>query len=165
MYCKNCNKDYTKKDKLCKKCGIALVPGKAQSEDKGINKKVIIIGVAVALVVVAAFLTVGLLGMVPSDIKGTWYEIYGADYEYEFLTFGKIEFKGNGQTYAGTYEYDSSTKTGKIFPEENSGEDRDFSFGNATITMGDATFTREYVEQFSPESIFDEILEKLDTEE
>ena len=164
MYCKNCNKDYTKKDKLCKKCGIALVPGKAKSEDKGISKRVIIIGIAVAVVIVAAFLTVGLLGMVPSDIKGTWYEIRGNDFEYEFSTFGKVEIGGTGKDYTGTFEYDSDTKTGKIIPDEDAGGVREFSFENATITMGDSIFTREYVEQFTPEAIFDQILDQLETE-
>lgn len=162
MYCKSCNKDYPKNTKLCKKCGVALIPGQAPIEDKGINKRVFIIGGVVAALVIAAFLLVGLLGMVPADIKGTWYEVTGFDYSYEFLTFGKIEYSGNGKTYTGTYKYDRKTKTGVVSSDEQDVSDREFTFDNATITMDEAVFTRQYVEQFSPESAFEQILEGLD---
>ncbi len=161
MYCKSCNKDYPKNTKLCKKCGVALVPGQAPAEDKGINKKVFIIGGIVAALIAAAFLLVGLLGMVPADIKGTWYEINGYDYEYEFLTFDKIEYNGHGETYTGTYVYDNKTKTGIISSDEQDVADREFTFDNATITMGSSIFTRQYVEQFNSETFMESIVDEL----
>jgi len=161
MYCKNCNKDYPKKTKLCKKCGIALIPGQAPSEDKGINKKIFIIGGAVAVLVIAAFLLVGLLGMVPADIKGTWYEINGYDYTYTFLTFDKIEFSGHDDTYTGTYEYDSKAKAGIIYTDSEEFSDREFTFDNATITMGPSIFTREVVEQINPETLIENMMDEF----
>ncbi|MBT3319053.1 MAG: hypothetical protein HN389_04695 [Clostridia bacterium] len=163
MYCKSCNKDYPKNTKLCKKCGIALVPGQAPIEEKGVNKKVFIIGGIVAVLVIAAFLLVGLLGMVPADVKGTWYEINGYDYEYEFLPFGKIEYSGHKETFTGTYMYDEETGTGIISSDEPDIEDREFTLDNATITMGPSIFTRKYVEQFTSESFIESIVDEIDS--
>ena len=162
MYCKSCNKDYPKNTKLCKKCGIALVPGSAPSEDKGINKKVFIIGGIVAVLVIAAFLLVGLLGMVSEDIKGRWYEVNGYDYEYEFLTFNKLEYSGIGEILTGSYTYDAKTKTGVLSSDELGVVDREFTYDNATITMGPSIFTREVVEQMNPEMIFDQLKDELE---
>ena len=161
MYCKNCNKDYPKKTKLCKKCGIALIPGQAPVEKKGISKKVFVIGGAVAVLIIAAFLLVGLIGMVPSDIKGKWYEVNGFDFEYTFLTYGKIEFSGHGETYTGTYEYDQKMKTGMVYSDSEEVSDREFTYDNATITMDISVFTRQEVEQFDSESAFEEMLDGL----
>ena len=126
------------------------------------RKKVFIIGGIVAVLVIAAFLLVGLLGMVPADIKGTWYEINGYDYEYEFLTFGKIEYVGHGETLTGTYVYDEETKIGTISSDEQDVADREFTFDNATITMGPSIFTRQYVEQFTSESFLESIVDEID---
>lgn len=161
MYCKSCSKDYPKKTKLCKKCGNALIPGQAPSEDKGISKKVFIIGGVVAVLIIAAFLLVGLIGMVPGDIKGKWYEVNGYDYEYTFLTFGKIEFSGHGDTYTGTYTYDPKTKAGIVHSDYEEISDREFTYDNATITMDISVFTRQVAEQFDSESVFGQLLDEL----
>jgi hypothetical protein len=112
--------------------------------------------------VIAAFLLVGLLGMVPEDIKGKWYEVNGYDYEYEFLTFDKLEYSGLGETHTGSYTYDAKTKTGVLTSDEQGVEDRVFTYDNATITMEPSIFTRKVVEQFDPEKLFNQMKDELD---
>lgn len=67
MYCKKCGKDYKKNKKVCKDCGIALTPGKSPGKKGDSNKKFIIIGIAVFVVIVAFFLIVGLSGILSNQ--------------------------------------------------------------------------------------------------
>jgi uncharacterized membrane protein YvbJ len=67
MYCKKCGKDYPKTKKVCKECGIALTQGQSPGKRGNSNKKLIIIGIAIFVVIVAFFLIVGLGGIFPNQ--------------------------------------------------------------------------------------------------
>lgn len=61
MYCKQCAKDYPKTKKVCKDCGIALVPGTSPiTRKRKANKGVIIVFGVLVVAVIAVFLILGL---------------------------------------------------------------------------------------------------------
>lgn len=156
MYCKKCGKDYDKKKKICKDCGIALTPGTSPATaKKGINKIAIVIIGVVMLAVIAVFLIVGLSGMVPQDLKGEWYEVSGFGGELKFMPNGVLEYTIFGEPKEGSYEYNSSIGQGNLsMEEENMSE---FTCDGLTIEMDGAKFTRQVVEQMD----FSEIIESL----
>ncbi len=49
-----------------------------------------------------------------------------------------------------------------ISSDEQGVVDREFTYDNATITMGPSIFTREVVEQMNPEMIFDQLKDELE---
>lgn len=148
MYCKNCNINYKKDRKVCAKCGAALLSGSAgvAQEAKFKQKRmrnIIILSSASALLVVAAFLIIFLIGRVPSELHGTWYESEG----YGIVNFypnGEMAITIMGNPYEGTYTFNSSTDSGTITYE---GETDEFTYDGASVNWGGSIWTLNYVEQ------------------
>ncbi len=143
MYCKKCNINVKKDKKVCPHCGQALVPGEVKGDQAKRLRKVIIIASVVAVLVIALFLCVYLIGKVPNELKGTWYESEG---------YGYLNFKPNGvvvmtameEENPGTYSFDSKTDTGTI---TLSGNENTFTCDGTTMNWSGSTLTKAYVEQ------------------
>lgn len=165
MYCKQCGKNYPKSKRLCKDCGIALVQGTSpESKKTKIKKDAIISACVAAVVVVAVFLIIGLTGMVPSDVKGTWYETSGYGGIMEFEPNGVLGVTAMGELSKGTYTYDSALKQGEIsvalFTDEQT--DLEFTFDDSKIEMDGMTYTNQYVEQINLNDMFKDIVDGLE---
>ena len=148
MYCKKCGKDYPKEKKVCKDCGVALTPGVSPKTKNTARSRMLIISGAVVVVVVAVFLIIGLGGMVPSALQGTWYETTGMGGTLEFKSYGELESVVFGVAYSGTYQFDSATQQGTITRAITDEEgNMEFTCDGTTLEVSGATFTKKYVEQ------------------
>jgi len=156
MYCKNCNINFKKDKKVCTKCGSALQPGDAKDDKKSRMRKVIIISSATVVVIVAAFLVIFLLGRVPTELHGTWYESEGYGY-VDFYPNGVMEITVMGTAYDGTYTFDSQTDQGSITYEAGDGT---FTCDGTTLDWSGSTWTKTYVEQIDYDwsSMFGDLL-------
>jgi predicted nucleic acid-binding Zn ribbon protein len=146
MYCKKCGKDYPKNKKTCKDCGIALTPGKSPGNKKSSNLRMIIVGASVLVVILAVFLIIGLGGMLPEKLKGTWYDTSGITGTIEFAPSGAMNWRSFGKTSSGNYSYNGGTGEGSL---KLSNEDKTHTFtcDGTTLTMDKMTYTKEYREQ------------------
>ncbi|MGI5848536.1 MAG: hypothetical protein ACOX8Q_00460 [Christensenellales bacterium] len=148
MYCKKCGKDYPKEKRVCKDCGIALTPGVSPVSKKRGIKRMLIIGSAMIVIVVAVFLIIGLGGMVPSKLKGTWYETTGLGGTLEFKPYGVLQYKIMGHESEGSYQYDGAIEEGNMTRQiGNEPRVSEFTCDGITIELDGATFTKKYVQQ------------------
>ena len=161
MYCKKCGKDYPKNKKVCKDCGAALVPGTSPTSKHHKNRGMIIGAIVGIVVVISVFLIIGLTGMVPADLKGTWYETTGMGGTLEFKASGVLAYTIYGDEGEGTYEYNSATGEGSL-SRMSGDEEVEFTFtcDGTTITMDDVIYTKEYVEQVDFSDIFESLLDE-----
>ena len=158
MYCKKCGKEYPNHKKTCADCGTILSSGSSPVVKKKKNRHVIILSVTAAVAIIAVFLIVGLLGMVPADIKGTWYETTGFGGTLEFKPGHVVIWTAFGSEKEGTYTYSGQTKQGSIvLGDLNELELGDFTFDDTNINMGDVVYTREYVEQIDLTDMMDNL--------
>ena len=165
MYCKECGKEYPKKSKMCKKCGIALSGGAAPITKNTKSKKVIIISVVVGLLVAAALLTVGLVGLVPDKITGTWYEVTGNGPVFEFKSFGKLIYSSAIINGEGTYQFDNATGLGMVDMQNEDFPPKEFTCDGATLEWDSMTFSREFVERFDFKGVLDQAIGEVTKDE
>ena len=155
MYCKKCGKEYKKDKKVCKECGIALTPGVSPKTKNKSNARVMIIAGAVVVIVIAVFLIIGLGGMVPAALQGTWYETTGMGGTLAFKSYGELDSVVFGVAYKGTYQYDGATQQGIISRNTTDEEgDLEFTCDGTTLEVSGATFTKQYVEQQTLDDLF-----------
>ncbi len=148
MYCKNCNTNYKKDKKVCTKCGAALLSGSAATAQEAKFKKkrirnIVIISSAAVVLVIAAFLIIFMIGRVPNELHGLWYEAEGYG-TVSFYPNGQMEITVMGSSYQGTYSFNSGTDTGSITYEGGTDE---FTCDGTTMSWGGSTWTLNYVEQ------------------
>lgn len=148
MYCKKCGKDYPKNKKICKDCGIALTPGKSPGSRKNSDKRMLIIGCSVLLVIIAVFLIIGLGGMLPQQLKGTWYDQAGVAGTIEFKPGGSVQWTASGALNGGNYSYNGGTGEGSIKLQDQENAHK-FTCDGTTLTMDNVTYTKEYASQSS----------------
>ena len=143
MYCKKCNINVKKNKKVCPKCGLALVPGEAKQDKTLKLRRVVIIASAVAAVVIATFLCIFLIGRVPTELRGTWYEPNGYGY-LEFSPNGIVTMASVGDASEGVYTFNSATDEGTmIFNDRES----TFTCDGTTLDWGGSIMTKAYVKQ------------------
>jgi len=86
------------------------------------------------------------------DLKGTWYDTEG---NYGLITFredGTYRMALYGKVAGGTYAFD--TVTGEGFIEPDSGGRIYFNLLDGRLALGEATYTRQYVEQPGAEDYY-----------
>jgi len=157
MYCKKCGKNYPKEKKVCSSCGIVLSPGDSPVDPAKKRKRLLIAAAAVAVVFVAVFLYVGLTGMVPSALKGTWYDQAGQAGTLNFKPSGELQYNVGGTDGKGTYTFDSTTGKGTLAYTGLKMEPAEFTCDGAQIIMDEMVFTHTVVEQFDMGSLFDSL--------
>ena len=142
MYCKKCGKDYKKNKKVCDDCSIALTPGKSPGSKKRGDKKMLIIGCAVLVVLIAAFLIIGLGGMLPEQLKGSWRDQAGIGGTVEFKPGGNVQWTASGELHNGSYSYNGATGEGSI---KLAGIEKvhEFTCDGATLNMNRITYTKQ----------------------
>ena len=161
MYCKQCGREY-KNEKLCKKCGIVLSTGASPAAGKRKRRNILIATGAACVVIVAVFLIIGLTGMVPSQIKGQWYESEGLGGMIEFMPGGIYEVTVFGSTVQGAYTFNGATNEGTLHvknPNDQSDAVTTFVYKGDTLEMDDMVFTREYVPQIDFGSALEGVLD------
>jgi len=161
MYCKQCGKEYQGKEKLCKKCGIALTPGRSPNPKKGVNKWVIIAVVAIAAALVAVFLVIGLRDMVPSALAGVWYDEQGVGPRFEFKPEHVLEYSSPAFNGAGSYEFDASTGEGMLYTDIDSFEAAEFTCDGKTLEWGGLIFTHAYTDQVDLTETIKDMMDEL----
>jgi ribosomal protein L37E len=142
MYCKKCGKDYKKNKKVCNDCGIALTPGKSPGNKKSGDKKMLIIGCAVLVVIIAVFLIIGLGGMLPEQLKGSWRDQAGIAGTIEFKPGGIVEWTASGELHRGRYSYNGATSEGS-FKLDSNDKVHEFTCDGTTLTMDNITYTKQ----------------------
>ncbi len=157
MYCRKCGVNYKKDKKVCPRCGSALQKGEWKENKTSRLKKIIIIACAVAILVVALFLTIFFIGRVPPKLAGTWYEVTGIGY-LEFRPNNVVLVTTSGYTSEGTYAFDNAKGEGTL---TSYGEEETLTCDGVTLHWGGTTMTKAYVEQTNMGFNFEDIFNKV----
>jgi hypothetical protein len=82
-----------------------------------------------------------------SLVEGVWYEITGSQGTVTFYDDGSLAIDNSGYFLYGTYTYNLVDGSGQIgLEEEGSTTTFDFYCDGTTLQIGEATYTRDYVE-------------------
>ncbi len=136
MYCRKCGKDFKKNKKVCNDCGTALTPGKSPGKKNNSNKRMMIIGGSILAVILAVFLIIGVGGMLPQQLKGTWRDQSGLMGTVEFKPGGVVEW-GTGSD--ATYSFNAGTGQGTITA---GGGAHSFTCDGNTLILDGATYIK-----------------------
>jgi predicted nucleic acid-binding Zn ribbon protein len=136
MYCRKCGKDYPKSRKVCKECGTALTPGKSPGKKNKSNTKMIVIGGSILAIILAFFLIIGVGGMLPQQLKGTWRDQGGLMGTVEFKPGGVVEWSAGSDS---TYSYNAGTGQGTITAD---GGAHPFTCDGNTLILDGATYIK-----------------------
>ncbi len=86
------------------------------------------------------------VGRFANPLPATWYETTGAYGEITFGDDGTFTLTLYGETFTGTYTYDTQAAAGIVTIDET-GDPADFTYTDGTLTLDGMTYTQDYVAQ------------------